>query len=183
MRALAVTLLVASAASRADAQDGNAALMRALDLEQAGKLPEAVAAYREAATGQTLQQAVLGLERLWMQMGRTDSLMALLERVLRERPADPSVRAAQLRTLLSLGKREEAAQAFERWITSAPGDPQPWREYARQLLDAGRTASADSLLARAQRVLGGGREVAAELAQLRAMLGLWGPSAESWRLA
>ncbi len=169
--------------TRAMAQDGNVALMRALDLEQAGKLPEAVAAYREAANGQTLQAAVLGLERLWMQMGRTDSLTALIDRVLRERPADPTVRAAQLRTLLSLGKREEAAQQFERWLAAAPGDPQPWREYARQLLDGGRNTAADSVLNRAQRVLGGGREVAAELAQLRAVLGLWGPAAESWRVA
>ncbi len=179
---LAGALLV-MAATRALAQDGNAALMRALDLEQAGKMQEAVAAYREAANGPTLQAAVLGLERLYMQLGRTDSLQALIDRVLRDRPADPSVRGAQLRTLLSLGKREEAAQAFERWLAAAPGDPQPWREYARQLLDGGRNTAADSVLNRAQRVLGGGREVAAELAQLRAVLGLWGPAAESWRIA
>jgi tetratricopeptide (TPR) repeat protein len=179
--ALAAAPLAAQGSTGAD--DKNAALMRALDFEQAGKVPEAIAAYREAAAGLTLQAAVLGLERLYMQVGRTDSLLALLDRVLRERPGDPSARAAQLRTLLSLGKREEAAQGFERWIAAAPGDPQPWREYARQLLDANRTAAADSVLARAQRVLGGGREVAAELAQLRAMLGLWGPSAEAWRTA
>ena len=182
-RALVAALLAVGVARTARSQDANVALMRALDLEQSGKLDSAVVAYRSAATGATLQAAVLGLERLWMQMGRTDSLMALLDRVLRERPADPSVRAAQLRTLLSLGKREEAAQAFERWIAAASGDPQPWREYARQLLDANRTTAADSLLNRAQRVLGGGREVAAELAQLRAMLGLWGPASESWRIA
>ena len=180
--ALVVALVVALAAP-VGAQDPNAALMKALDFEQAGKNAEAVAAYREALSGSTLQSAVLGLERVWMQMGRTDSLTALLERVLRERPSDPSVRGAQLRTLLSIGKREEAAQAFERWLAAAPGDAQPWREYARLMLDAGRTQAADSVLNRAQRVLGGGREVAAELGQLRASLGLWGPAAESWRVA
>ncbi len=179
----AALALAASVATHGAAQDANASLMRALDLEQAGKMNEAVSAYREAAAGPTLQAAVLGLERLYLQLGRTDSLTALLDRVLRDRPADPSVRGAQLRTLLFLGKREETAQQFERWLAAAPGDPQPWREYARQLLDAGRNTAADSVLNRAQRVLGGGREVAAELAQLRAVLGLWGPAAESWRVA
>ena len=182
--AAAVVAVAATAAGRPVlAQEMGAALLKGLDAEQAGKLNDAVAAYRDAMTGPQLVQAVLGLERVYVLLGRQDSLLALLDRTLRERPADPALRAAQVRTLLGQGRRDEAAQVFERWLSAAPGDPQPWREYARQLLDQGRASAADSVLGRAQRVLGGGREVAAELGQLRATLGLWEPAAEAWRTA
>ena len=182
VRVVAIAL-VALLPRLAAAQDPGAALLRAMEFEEKGKLVEAATAYREAIRGPSMVQAVLGIERVYAQLGRSDSLLPVLEPLLRERPSDPALRAAQLRTLMSLGRRDEAAVAFERWLAAAPADPQPWREYARQLLDAGRTAAADSLLGRAQRVLGGGREVAAELGQVRAALGLWEPAAESWRNA
>ena len=184
--ALAATCLAPGrvhAQQPADSPELGAALLRGLDLEQAGKLSEAVVAYREAMKTPQFTQAVLGLERVYSLLGRHDSLLVVLDRALRDRPSDPALRAAQLRTLLATARRDEAAQAFERWLAAAPGDPQPWREYARQLLDANRTAAADSVLGRAQRTLGGGREVAAELGQLRATLGLWEPAAEAWRSA
>ena len=188
---VAVALFVATAARAQQRppppqpapEELGAALLRGLDFEQAGKLNEAVAAYREAMTTAQLTQAVLGLERVYSLLGRPESLLVVLDRTLRDRPSDPALRAAQLRTLLGTARRDEAAQAFERWLAAAPGDPQPWREYARQLLDANRTAAADSVLGRAQRALGGGREVAAEVGQLRATLGLWEPAAEAWRSA
>jgi tetratricopeptide (TPR) repeat protein len=154
---------------------------RALELEQAGKLREAVAAYREALSEATVIPVMLGLERVYSQLGRSDSLLPLLDTVLARRPRDPQLRAIQLRTLTSLNRDDEASAAFERWVALSPRDPAPYREYARQLLDDGHTARADTILQRALRALGTTRDLTVEMAQLRAALGLWEPSARSWR--
>ena len=105
---VAVALFVATAARAQQRppppqpapEELGAALLRGLDFEQAGKLNEAVAAYREAMTTAQLTQAVLGLERVYSLLGRPESLLVVLDRTLRDRPSDPALRAAQLRTLL-----------------------------------------------------------------------------------
>ena len=51
------------------------------------------------------------------------------------------------------------------------------------LLDENRTAAADSVLQMAAKQLSSMQDLAAELAQLRAALGLWVPSALAWREA
>ena len=51
------------------------------------------------------------------------------------------------------------------------------------LLDAGLTRSADTVLTFATQRLGGGRQVAAELAELKGALGMWESSATNWRQA
>jgi hypothetical protein len=101
----------------------------------------------------------------------------------REAPNEPTLRTIQLRTLAYLHRDEATAAAFETWLRTAPRDAAPYREYARILLDAGRSASADTVLQRAQRALGGTRDITVEMAQLRAATGLWELSAQSWREA
>jgi tetratricopeptide (TPR) repeat protein len=126
---------------------------------------------------------VPGLERVYSLLGQTDSLVPLIDSLVQRRPRDPTLRTVQLRTLSGLRRDDDARQAFERWLQYVPRDATPYREYARLLLDAGRSAAADTVLLRAQRALGGSRDVSAELAQLRAAMGLWEPSARSWREA
>jgi hypothetical protein len=171
-------------AQEAAAGQGAASVARGLDLESAGKVREAIVEYRSAlgATDQVVA-AVLGLERCYAQLGRGEQLLPLLDTLLARRPDHPTLRTVQLRTLTSVGRDDDARQAFENWSALAPNDPTPYREYARLLLDDGHTLAADTVLREATRVLGTTRELATELAQLRAALGLWPAAAKSWRAA
>src|SRR5688572_28613860 len=159
------------------------AASRALDLEQAGKYKEAIAAYREALDEGSLISSVLGLERSYSLLGQSDLLLPLVDSLIERRPRDPMLRTVQLRTLNGLRRDQDAKVAFERWLLISPRDAAPYREYVRLLLDDERTASADTVLQRAQRALGSTRDFTLELAQLRAAMGLWEPSARSWREA
>jgi len=165
---------------RAQAQPGLP--MRALELEQAGKWREALTAYR-AALDDSPTAAILGIERVYDQLGKRDSILPLIDSMITKHPREPMLRTVQLRTLAYLHRDDAAAAAFERWVLGAPRDAVPYREYARLLLDDGRPASADTVLQRAQRALGGTKDITVELAQLRAATGLWELSARSWREA
>jgi tetratricopeptide (TPR) repeat protein len=92
-------------------------------------------------------------------------------------------RTIQLRTLTNAHRADAARLAFQHWVNAVPGDATPFREYARLLLDAGLTRAADTVLTFAMQRLGGGRQVAAELAELKGALGMWEASATNWRQA
>jgi tetratricopeptide (TPR) repeat protein len=161
----------------------DAALMRAFDAEQAGHMREAVQEFRRALRGDNFAVAILGLERSYVSIGRGDSLMVLVDSVLRSRPLDATVRTIQLRTLRGLGRDEQAFAAFEQWRRAVPGEPAPYREYARLLLQSNRTSEADSVLRLAERALGSRRALSFEVAQLRTALGMWTAAAAGWREA
>src|SRR5688572_28943591 len=163
---------------RAQAQPGMP--MRAMELEQNGKWREALVAYR-AALEESLVASVLGIERVYDQLGKRDSILPLIDTLIARRPREPMLWTIQLRTLGNLRRDEATNAAFERWVQLAPREAAPYREYARSLLDAGRSASADTVLQRAQQALGGTRDITVEMAQLRAATGLWELSARSWR--
>ena len=173
-------LALAPAVLQAQAQAGMP--MRAMELEQAGKWREALVAYR-AALDSSLTASILGIERVYDQLGKRDSVLPLIDTLIAKRPNEPTLRTIQLRTLAYLHRDAATAAAFEKWVRTAPRDAAPYREYARILLDAGRSASADTVLQRAQRALGGTRDITVEMAQLRAATGLWELSARSWREA
>ena len=175
------SLLLVLAPPTARAQD--AGMLRALDLEQAGRMREAAAAFREAMRTPNFFPALLGLERAYAELGQSDSLLPVLDSLVRARPRDAGVRTVLLRTLHGLGRDVALRQAFERWAADVPRDASPYREYARQLLQDGRSASADSVLQRAATALGSPGALAPEMAQLRAQMGLWAPSAREWRIA
>ncbi len=170
------------------AQAGNppvqSPLVRALDLEGAGKCREAIPLYRQALEGtEDPVGTVLGLERCYAMIGGSEAILPLVDSLLARRPRDPMLRTVQLRTLIGVRREREAEGAFDQWIAVSPRDAAPFREYARLLLDAGRAAAADTVLRGAVQVLGGTRDLAAEFAQMQAALGLWLPSARSWREA
>jgi tetratricopeptide (TPR) repeat protein len=181
-----VAIIMMSAAAALHAQADNAttsALTRALDLETAGKCREAIPLYRQALHGGDPTSVVLGLERCYSQIGRSDSLLPLVDTLLADRPTDPTLRTIQLRTLDGLRRFADAEAAFDRWVAVSPREAGPYREYARLLLDGGRAAAADTVLRSAVQVLGGSRDLAAEFAQMQGALGLWVASAVSWREA
>lgn len=160
------------------------AVIRALDLESAGKPREAAVAYRALlGTSPNLSPVLHGLERAYAELGWTDTLLAVVDSIVRARPRDPLPRTVQLRALRMGARESESRAAFERWVREWPRDATPFRELARMLLTEGRTAAADTVLRRAQEATGGTRELSSEMAQLRAAMGLWEPSATAWREA
>ncbi|MFL5579824.1 MAG: hypothetical protein ACJ8AO_05575 [Gemmatimonadaceae bacterium] len=183
--ALACALACALAAAPLRAQEiTDLRVIKALDLEGQGKAREAAAMYRQLlGSSPNLSPVLLGLERAYVELGWADTLFVVVDSVIRVRARDPLPRTVQLRALRMAGRPNEARQAFERWTRDVPRDPTPYREYARAMLEEGRTALADSILRRAQDALGSGREVAGEVAQLRAAMGMWEPSAAAWREA
>lgn len=188
LAAAAISLVVSPAAASAQLPDrrpalGGATLGDAMELENAGSYRQAAGAYRAVLGGVDLASALLGLERVYAALGWTDSLLPVLDSLIERRPVNPLLQSVRLRALLMTGQEQRANAMFEQWAERSGGNPQPYRDYARLLLDAGRIMAADSVLQRAQRALGSGREVAMELAQLRAQMGLWGLSAVSWREA
>jgi tetratricopeptide (TPR) repeat protein len=180
-RAACFVALAAIAAARVGAQDPSP-LSAGYDAEQRGDWAEAAVDYRKALhAGGNMAASVLGLERVFSELNHTDSLLPVLDTVIAQRPRDAVFRSVQLRALRMLGRQDDERGAFERWVRDAPRDPTPYRDYARALLEEGRPQAADSVLDRAQRALGSGREFLVETAQLRATMGLWDAAARAWR--
>lgn len=169
-------------------------LGRALDLESANKPREAAALFRQVVAApaagmraaDTRLSALLGAERAYAEFAQSDSVLPLVALVLRDRPADPTVRTVQLRTLVTLRRSAEAREAYAAWRRATPGDVAPYREFARLLLAAGERSAADNVLRDAAVVTyarggGGLRDLAPERAQVLAAGGAWAASAGAWR--
>jgi tetratricopeptide (TPR) repeat protein len=180
LAALAVGLL-APVSLRAQAQPGEGALRRALDLENAAKYREAALVYREAITQGAVVQGMLGLERTFGALGQEDSVLPPVDALLRTSARDPVLRGVMLRTLRALGRDAAAQRAFEAWRALDPRDAAPYREYVRILLMDRRTGAADSVLRQAVEAHGGARDFATEFADLYATMGRWDAAAAAWR--
>lgn len=156
---------------------------KALELESAGKYRDAAPLFRAALHSPAAVNAMLGLERVYAELGASDSLLAPLDTLIAANPREETYRTVQLRTLESLGREEDARRAFERWIHDMPTSAAPFREYTRMLLERNRAASADSVLGRARQSLGTLSDLQLEVAQARAAQGQWIESANAWRAA
>ena len=176
-------------ATRVDSAD---ALGTALDAEDKGDLKKAALAYREVlqralipgnSDGDKVALSLLGLERVWAELGMRDSIIPVVQRVVQLRPTDPVARSMQLRALVSIGRDDEARIAFTSWRRAAGNDGAPFREYARLLLQQGRAQAADSVLGEAGRLLGSGGALSGEVAQLHVALGRWNAAAVAFREA
>ena len=179
--AAAVAAAGLCAGDRLLAQSTDSLVMRGFELEGAGKPREAAPFFRRALRGADAANALLGLERVYAELGWQDSLLAPVDSLLAVRPRDAIVHTVKLRTLSGLGREQLVSAAFDAWVRAVPGDPSPYREYARLLLERGRTTGADSVVRRAQLALGSTKDLQLEVAQLRAALGMWVLSAEAWR--
>lgn len=158
-------------------------VIRGLELEGNGSLREAAPLYRRALAGSDPVSALLGLERVYAELGITDSLLVPLGQVVQRLPGDATVRTVQLRTLHALAQHDALHSAVRAWSRAAPREAAPYREYARLLIADGRTAVADSVVMEARRALGGASPLANEIALIRAASGRWEESAEAWRSA
>lgn len=159
------------------------ALAQAMIQESRGQLRESAASYRSAITPTEFVQALLGLERVYAQLGWRDSLVSIVDSVVARNPAEPMTRTVQLRTLRAIRRTDEADAAFHEWTRVAPRDIAPYREWSRLLLAEGKFAEVDSVVLEAQRTLGNVRGLASEIAQLRVALGQWDRAAVAWREA
>ncbi|MEO6878078.1 MAG: hypothetical protein ABI205_06320 [Gemmatimonadaceae bacterium] len=167
----------------AQAPADSMAFYKGLDLEAAGKYREAVPLFRSALHTATGSNALLGLERVFTELGCADSLLAPLDTLIASSPRDETYRTVQLRTLQGLGLNAEVRSAFDHWVSVAPTSVVPYREYARLLLEKNQAAAADTVLARARQMLGSTKDLQLELAQARAAEGQWIESARAWRQA
>jgi len=181
--AAALALVAAVTPARTEAQAQNQLIQKAVDLENAGKWRDAIAAWRAVIVEGAAGQGVLGLERVFTQLAQEDSVLPAIDSLIAKTPADRTLRGSQLRVLRALGRNAEARAAFDSWVALVPRDPTPYREFAGQLLFDGRVAAADTILQLASRDLGSTAELRIEVAQLRAALGLWTDAAVAWREA
>jgi tetratricopeptide (TPR) repeat protein len=159
------------------------AFYRAMDLEAAGKYREAVPLFRSVLRTPAGVNALLGLERVYAELGWTDSLVAPLDSLIAANPREETYRTVQLRTLDAVGREADLRRALDRWIHDAPSSPTPYREYAKLLLQHNRASAADSVIARANAALGTTKDLSLEVAQARAAQGQWVESARAWREA
>lgn len=166
------------------AQEGSSTndtlVLRALDLEES-KPRDAAALYRRAFAGESMIPALLGLERVYTNLGMVDSLIPLVRSAIRSEPRNGVIRSVQLRTLTVLQKDEELTQAFRDWVRAAPGEAAPFKEYARILLESGRSQAADSVLTMAARMVRDPRDFSAELAQVASAQHMWNEAGRRWR--
>jgi tetratricopeptide (TPR) repeat protein len=181
--ACAVCGAMAPHTAHAQAPDSEA-YIRGQSLEDESQFEAAAQAYRAAlARSPASVPAMLGLERVLAELGRSGEILPLLDSAIAIAPRESAFRTAQLRTFRSLGQADSARAVFERWVRAVPDDPSPYRTYSRMLIADGRTAAADTVLRSAQVNLGSARGFAYELAQLRAADGQWVASARAWRAA
>ena len=180
---MVVVALALTGVRQARAQTESPEVLKAIELENAGKYREAVPIYREAMRTHPTPIVVLGLERSYAELGMTDSLIAPLDTVLTRFPREPLYHVVHLRTFQILRRDDALRAAFERWVRDDPTSSTPYGEYARVLIQLGRPALADSVIARAKTALGSTRDLQYETAQLRAAMGEWEPSATAWRSA
>jgi tetratricopeptide (TPR) repeat protein len=179
----AVAIAAAHRPLRAQAVD-TSALMRGQSLEDENQFDAAAQAYHQALLRSPASvPAMLGLERVLANLGRSGEILQFLDSAMAIAPRESAFHMAQLRTFRSLGQRDSVRAAFDRWVRVAPHDPAPYRAYSRMLIADGRTADADTVLRAAQADLGSARGFAYELAQLRAADGQWVASARAWRAA
>ena len=180
--AAAACLLAAAPVCAQESNGGTAdsLVLRALDLEES-KPKDAAALYRRAFAGEAMVPALLGLERVYTNLGMVDSLVPLVRQAIRSEPRNGVVRSVQLRTLTALQRDDELTAAFRDWVRAVPGEAAPFKEYARILLESGRSAAADSVLQTASRMVRDPRDFSSELAQVASAQRMWNEAARRWR--
>jgi tetratricopeptide (TPR) repeat protein len=166
---------------RAAAQE--AALARAMDMEQQGQWTRAAVAYVAALRQEPGNAiALLGLERVAEQAGWRDSAVAYAERAIGADSTNTTARAVEVRALRALGRDTLAAAALARWVAVEPRSPMPYREWAQLDLAAGRAAAARDVVALARERLGSPTALAPEMARVEIAAGQWTRAAAEWRV-
>src|SRR5262249_12863432 len=101
---LVAPILLAAPARAQEATSVDSLVMRAMDLEVGGKYREAAPLFRRALRSPDPANAMLGLERVYAELGWQDSLFAPLDSLIAARPREAVYRTIRLRTLEGLGR-------------------------------------------------------------------------------
>jgi tetratricopeptide (TPR) repeat protein len=139
-------------------------------------------AFRAALATRDMIPALLGLERVYADLGRTDSLVPIVDSIGRAHPTEALVQNVRLRTLITARREAQANAAFREWVRATPNNAAPYRDYAGLLLDAGQLAQADSVLRGAVAERQGQRGIAVMLGRLNAARSSWTAAASAWRV-
>ena len=182
-RALAALLFLALIAAALPARSAaQAALVRAMDMEQQGQWALAAAGYAAALREQPGNPiALLGLERVGAQAGWKDTVLAYAERAIAGDSANATAYGIEVRTLRSLGRDSLASSALGRWVAADPRSPMPYREWAQLDLAAGRVSDARQVIGLARQRLSSPTILAPEMARAEAAAGQWSGAAAEWR--
>jgi len=161
---------------------GQAALTRAMDLEQQGQWVLAAAGYTAALRQEPGNPiALLGLERVGGHAGWGDSVVAYAARALADDSTNTTASAVEVRGLRAMGRDSLAAAALARWVAIEPRSPMPYREWAQLDLAAGRTADARDAVVLARERLHSPTALAPEMAHVEVVSGRWTRAADEWR--
>jgi tetratricopeptide (TPR) repeat protein len=180
MRLALVALLVAAPPLAAQSDS----LARAFEMERRGNFAAAIPLFKavlRTAPGDV--NAVLGLERALLPLGRTSELVPELQAALAARPKEPALYGVAIRTWGTLGQPDSVRRAAEGWASVQPGEETPYREWGNALLlRKDRTGARQAFLTGRQK-LGRPDALAPELAELAALEGDFPTSAREWLLA
>lgn len=172
------------AAAPLGAQGVTGMLARAFDLEREQRWAEAAAAYGQVLAADPANvNAVLGAERVYTELGRRDSILAIVARALEADPTHAVLRTVEVRTARARGGEAAAVEAIGRWMAAVPRSAAPWRELVQVLLGTGEVEQAREAVGEARRRLGDTTALAAELAQAEQASGDWGRAASAWQVA
>jgi tetratricopeptide (TPR) repeat protein len=181
---LAVLIALPCGAARAQASvpshTDSSAFFGGLALEADGRYSEAVPLYLQALDGPVGVNALLGLERVYSELGSLDSILTHAAAMIQRRPSEAVPRTIELRTLHTLGRTDAMRRSFERWKRDAPGDPTPYRDMSRLLIERGQLLAADSVIGEGRQALGSLQGLHVEVAQIRAAARSWEASASAW---
>src|SRR5690242_5743956 len=96
---IAIALCAPPVTLHAPRSEDTTAFYKALELERAGKYRDAAPLFRSALNTSSAVSALLGLERVYAELGWSDSLLAPLDTLIRRNPHEQVYRSVQLRTL------------------------------------------------------------------------------------
>jgi hypothetical protein len=161
---------------------GQAALARAMDMEQQGQWISAAAAFvtvLRQEPGNVI--ALLGLERVGEQAGWRDSVIAYAQRAIVDDSTNVTASAVEVRSYRAMGRDSLAAAALARWVEVEPRSPMPYREWAQLDLHAGRAGEARDVVLLARERLRSPTVLAPEMARVEVASAHWTRAAAEWR--
>ena len=180
MRAVLFALLLAAPPLAAQADS----LARAFEMERRGNFAGAIPLFRSALrTTPGNVNALLGLERSLMLIGRTSELVPDLRAALAASPNEPALYGVAIRTWNVLGQPDSVRKAAEKWASVQPGEETPYREWGNALLTRKDRSGARQAYLAGRQKLGKPDALAPELAELAATEGDFPASAQEWLLA
>lgn len=180
MRAALFALLLAAPPLAAQTDS----LARAFEMERRGNFAGAIPLFRSVLrTTPGNVNALLGLERSLMPIGRTSELVPDLRAALAASPNEPALYGVAMRTWNVLGQPDSVRKAAEKWASVQPGEETPYREWGNALLTRKDRGGARQAYLAGRQKLGKPDALAPELAELAATEGDFPASAQEWLLA